>query len=113
MQIGWQDLGALHPTGEPHNTLAMERQSGHGELPGDARAALLAGEPIDLRSPPSCVTVHRWSGPVPGPNQEGHAPACLQSLKGCCDEVTVVITHHNAHALGSQAPRGRQLPRGS
>jgi hypothetical protein len=106
MQVGWEDLGALHPTVSLTTPWRWKDNPGMASFLVDARAALLAGEPIDLRSPPSCVTVHRWSGPVPGPNQEGHAPACLQSLKGCCDEVTVVITHHNAHALGLR----RKLP---
>jgi hypothetical protein len=43
---------------------------------------------------------------VPGPNQEGHAPSCLQILRGCCDETTIVITHHNVHAIGLR----RRLP---
>jgi DNA helicase-2/ATP-dependent DNA helicase PcrA len=105
-QIDWDALGAMHPAVSLTTPWRWQENPDMARFLVDARAALLAGEPIDLRSPPSCVTVRHWSGLVPGPNQEGHAPACLQALKDCCDDVTVVITHHNAHALGLR----RKLP---
>src|SRR5205823_6671233 len=81
----------------------------HGEMQEflvEARRALAAGEPIDLRNPPSCVAVHRWEGPVPGPKQEGHAAKCIDSLRVCLGDDTIVLTHHNSHALGLR----RKLP---
>jgi hypothetical protein len=105
-QIDWDALGAAHPAVSLTTPWRWKENPDMAAFLIEARAALLAGRPIDLRSPPSCVTVHQWSGPVPGPNQEGHAPACLQALRECCNEVTVVITHHNAHALGLR----RKLP---
>ena len=106
MQIDWEALSALHPTVSLTTPWRWKDNPDMASFLVGARTALLAGEPIDLRSAPSCVTVHRWDGPVPGPNQEGHAPACLKALYGCCGEGTVVITHHNAHALGLR----RKLP---
>ena len=74
----------------------------------DARRALAVGEPVDLTDPPSCVTVERWSGDAPGPGQEGHATECIAALTPRLDSGTVVLTHHNVHALGLR----RRLPRG-
>jgi DNA helicase-2/ATP-dependent DNA helicase PcrA len=109
-QVNWEKLSAAHPTMSLTTPWRWKDNPGMASFLVEARAALLAGEAIDLRSPPSCVTVHRWDGPVPGPKQEGHAPACLEILKSCCDDGTVVITHHNTHALGLR----RKLPgRGS
>jgi AAA domain/UvrD-like helicase C-terminal domain len=65
-----------------------------------ARSALAAGEPIDLTATPSCVSIHVWDGPVPGPNQAGHAEQCLKALRACLGERAVALTHHNSHALG-------------
>lgn len=109
-QVDWKALSALHPTVSLETPWRWKDNAEMANFLLDARAALLAGEPIDLRSRPSCVSVHRWDGPVPGPGQEGHAPACLDVLRGCCGEGTVVLTHHNIHALGLR----RKLPgRGS
>jgi DNA helicase-2/ATP-dependent DNA helicase PcrA len=74
----------------------------------EARRALVAGEPVDLRNPPGCVTVEHWAGDAPGPGQEGYAPECIDSLGGRLDGGTVVLTHHNKHALGLR----KRLPQG-
>ncbi|HET6998188.1 MAG TPA: UvrD-helicase domain-containing protein [Solirubrobacterales bacterium] len=73
-----------------------------------ARRALAAGEPVDLTDPPSCVTVGRWAGDVPGPGQEGYAPECIAALGPHLGGGTVVLTHHNVQALGLR----KKLPRG-
>jgi DNA helicase-2/ATP-dependent DNA helicase PcrA len=109
-QVDWKALSAVHPTVTLETPWRWKDNPDMANFLLDARAALLAGEPIDLRSRPSCISVHRWEGPVPGPGQEGHAPACLDVLKKCSGEGTVVLTHHNIHALGLR----RKLPgRGS
>lgn len=74
----------------------------------EARRALVAGEPVNLTDPPSCVTIHRWRGDVPGLAQEGHAPECIAALSRCLNGDTVVLTHHNVHALGLR----KKLPGG-
>jgi hypothetical protein len=66
----------------------------------EARRALLAEEAIDLRRWRSCVSVRMWRGEVPAKGHEGHAPECLRALKGCLGRDVVILTHHNAHALG-------------
>jgi hypothetical protein len=70
------------------------------------RDALLNGAPIDLRKPPTCVTVTVWDGSVPSRHQEGHVPACLSALRARLGGATAVLTHHNTHALGLR----RKLP---
>lgn len=73
-----------------------------------ARRALVAGEPVDLTEPPGCVTVGHWAGNVPNPGQEGFAAECIEALRPRLQEGTVVLTHHNVHALGLR----KRLPRG-
>jgi hypothetical protein len=104
--IDWDELCSRHPGVELTQPWRWEKNADMARFLVDARAALLKDEPVDLRSPPPCVSVHQWDGPVPGPKQEGHAPACLHLLRSCCDETTVIITHHNAHAVGLR----RKLP---
>jgi DNA helicase-2/ATP-dependent DNA helicase PcrA len=74
----------------------------------EARRALTAGEPVDLTDPPNCVTVGCWTGDVPGPGQEGYAPECISALSSHLNGGTVVLTHHNVHALGLR----KKLPSG-
>ncbi|MBS1676380.1 MAG: UvrD-helicase domain-containing protein [Actinobacteria bacterium] len=74
----------------------------------EARRALIAGEPLDLTDPPSCVTVELWGGDVPGPGQEGFAPECVSALSRHVGAGTVTLTHHNVHALGLR----KKLPGG-
>jgi hypothetical protein len=83
-------------------------QAEMGAFVVEARRALVAGEPVDLTDPPSCVTVARWRGDVPGPGQEGFVPECIGALGLSLREGTVVLTHHNVHALGLR----KRLPRG-
>jgi hypothetical protein len=66
----------------------------------EARRAMEGGEPLDLTAAPSCITVQSWSGQAPDPHQEGHVPDCLNGLRACLGGNAVVLTHHNAHALG-------------
>lgn len=104
--IDWADLSAVHPTVQLVTPWRWRKQPEMGDFLVGARCALAAGEPIDLRKPPSCISVHRWSGPVPEPHQEGHAAECLSALRGCVSDGTIVLTHHNRHALGLR----RKLP---
>jgi hypothetical protein len=67
----------------------------------DVRAALLAGEPIDLRERPACVTVHEWSGQAPAPRQPGYCPGVLHAF-GALDlpERSAVLIGDGAHGYG-------------
>jgi hypothetical protein len=87
------------------------RWRGDGEMSTfvvTARRALVSGEPLDLTDPPACVTVDYWAGEVPGPGQEGFSPECVAALRQRVGPRTVVLTHHNAHALGLR----RRCPQG-
>ena len=103
------DFAALtkrHPTTSLGTPWRWREQPGMRDFVVKARRALVAGVPIDLRRPPSCVTVAVWDGKVPGPNQEGHAPECIAALRARLSRHAVVLTHYNAHALGLR----RKLP---
>lgn len=66
-----------------------------------ARRALLAGEPIDLRSRPQCVQVHEWSGEPPGINRKGHCPEVLAVLRRLrMQGRSALLVSENAHARG-------------
>jgi hypothetical protein len=100
MQVEWATLTRAHPTVALSTPWRWLKQPEMRRFLVEARTALAAGEPIDLRDPPSCVTVQQWDGPVPEPHSEGHAPECLSALRRCQQSDLVVVTHHNTHALG-------------
>jgi len=98
--VDFGSMVATHPTIHLTTPWRWRKHDAMREFVVEARRALAAGEPIDLTNPPSCVTVQRWAGQVPGPKQEGHAFECISALGACLDADTVVLTHHNSHALG-------------
>jgi hypothetical protein len=97
--VDFQSLTAAHPTVQLQTPRRWPANLEMADFVVEVRRSLLAGEPVDLRSPPPCVTVRSWDGDVPGPGQEGHVPACLELLRALNGDV-VVLTHHNSHALG-------------
>ena len=105
--VDFAALTAAHPTVRlttPH------RWGNHREMAEfvvEARRALLSGDPLDLTNPPGCVTVRTWKGEVPDKHQEGHVPECVNALRACLGGDVVVLTQHNAHALGLR----KKLPR--
>lgn len=104
--VDFARMTAQHPTVALTTPWRWRTQPDMQRFVVEARTALVAGNPIDLRKPPSCVTVDTWDGPVPGPNQEGHAPECITALRARLGANAVVLTHHKAHALGLR----RKLP---
>lgn len=106
LQIEWKELTKLHPTLSLKTPWRWRNNPSMAKFLVEAREALLAGAPIDLRAAPGCVTVRRWEGPVPTRFEEGHAPECLDAVRSCARVGAVIITHHNPHALGLR----RKLP---
>lgn len=104
--VNFAEMAALHPTVRLTSPWRWREEDDMRQFVVEARRALAAGEPIDLRSPPKCVTVQSWAGSVPGPKQEGHAPECIDALRMCLRGDTVVLTHNNSHAMGLR----RKLP---
>lgn len=98
--VDFAAMTAIHPTVSLTTPWRWQDHEEMREFLVEARRALAAGEPIDLRTPPSCVTVIRWKGSVPELKQEGHAIECINALRSCLRGDTVVLTHQNAHALG-------------
>lgn len=99
-QVDWRGLMRRYPSVALTTPWRWSRQPSMGRFLRDARDALLSGQPVDLRSVPSCVTVQSWEGPVPSPFEEGHAPNCLAIIRGQQRSAPMVLTVNNAHALG-------------
>jgi hypothetical protein len=99
-QVVWQDLVKKYPTVHLITPWRWRRHPEMARFLVDARGALLAGEPIDLRRLLRPINLHLWEGPVPEPGQEGHAIECLSTLRRFAQDGTVVLTHYNSHALG-------------
>jgi DNA helicase-2/ATP-dependent DNA helicase PcrA len=99
-QVDWGDLTASHPSVALETPWRWSRQPAMGRFLLEARRALLAGNPVDLRAVPACVTVRRWAGDVPSPHQEGHADSCLAFVREHKRFNPMVLTLNNSNALG-------------
>lgn len=66
-----------------------------------ARAALLSGEPIDLRDHPRAISVLVWEGSAPERGRRGYPEECFRALRKLRnrDEIAVLV-RDNAHAVG-------------
>jgi hypothetical protein len=98
--VDFGEMTANHPTVHLTTPWRWRDHSAMAQFVVEARRALVAAEPIDLTDLPTCVTVSRWDGAVPGPTQKGHAPQCITAVRACLGGNTVVLTSHNSHALG-------------